>query len=241
MSRALTAISCARYPHAANSPTRCEHLQHHLAISLRLIHRRARGGRLVNVLEHRYAVRAATPSLSEHAQFPPAPERTGVTAAVDGVPRRRTPAALVSARFRVAHLALLGQGLAIGVVGGFALAWSKANLHFGLEGIPVLGLTVTPLHGGLLMACGALAILACLGRWTTVVFSVLATVGWLMLTVVCAVEAAHHAPGLLGFDPRDTLLYGVLGTYNFVVCVLLAPTLRRDRLGLWARPQGSGV
>ena len=130
-----------------------------------------------------------------------------------------------TSRFRMAHIALLGQGLAIGVMGGFALAWSMANLRFGLEGIPVLGLTVTPLHGGLLMAGGALAILACLGRWTTVGFSAVATGGWATLTVVCAVEAAHHAPGVLGFDPRDTLLYGVLGAYNLALCILLAPPL----------------
>jgi hypothetical protein len=139
-----------------------------------------------------------------------------------------------TSRFRIARIALLGQGLAIGVVGGFALAWSMAaNLRFGLEGIPVLGLAVTPLHGGLLMAGGALAILACLGRWTTVGFSAIAAGGWATLTIVCAVEAAHHAPGLLGFDPRDTLLYGVLGAYNLVLCIWLAPTIWADwRLAL---------
>jgi len=132
-------------------------------------------------------------------------------------------------RFRMAHIALLGQGLALGVVGGFALAWSMAaNLRFGLEGIPVLGLTVTPLHGGLLLAGGALAILACLGRSTTVGFIAIAAIGWTTLTIVCAIEAAHHAPGLLGFDPRDTLLYGVLGAYNLALCIWLAPTLFTD-------------
>jgi hypothetical protein len=134
--------------------------------------------------------------------------------------------AALKARFRTVHIALLAQGLAIGVVGGFALAWSMANLHFGLEGIPVLGLAVTPLHGALLMAGGALSILACLGRWPTVVFSLLATAGWATLTVVCAVQASHHAPGPLGFDPRDTMLYAVLGIYNLALCLLLAPTLR---------------
>ncbi len=143
-------------------------------------------------------------------------------------PDRGSHDELAAARFRVAHIALLGQGLLIGVMGGFALAWSMANMHFGLEGIPVLGLTVTPLHGGLLMAGGALAILACLGRWATVGFSALATAGWAGLTAVCAVGVAHHAPGVLGFDPRDTLLYGVLGLYNLALCLLLAPTLWKN-------------
>lgn len=129
-------------------------------------------------------------------------------------------------RFRLAHLALLGQGLLIGILGGFALAWSMANLRFGPEGTPILGLAVTPLHGGLLMACGAVAILACLGRWTTVGFSVLAAAGWGALTVACAWGAAHHTPGILGFDPRDTLLYAALAVYNVALCWWLAPTLR---------------
>lgn len=132
-----------------------------------------------------------------------------------------------TSRFRIAHLALLGQGLVIGILGGFALAWSMANLRFGPEGMPILGLTVTPLHGGLLMAGGSLAVLACLGRWTTLGFSLIAGGGWAALTIVCAVEAARHAPGVLGFDPHDTLLYGVLGAYNLALCTWLAPTLSK--------------
>jgi hypothetical protein len=166
------------------------------------------------------------PAASEAAHLLPQPTRPHPTAAVAREIERRDH---TTSRFRTAHIALLAQGLAIGVVGGFALAWSMAaNLRFGLEGIPVLGLTVTPLHGGLLMAGGALALLACVGRWTTVVFSAVATAGWATLTIVCAVEAAHHTPGLLGFDPRDTLLYGVLGAYNLALCIWLAPTLWTD-------------
>jgi hypothetical protein len=128
-------------------------------------------------------------------------------------------------RFRIAHRALLGQGISIGVLGGVALAWSMANLRFGAEGMPIIGLSVTPLHGGLLLVDGALAILACLGRWTTVAFVATAAGGWVTLTIVCAIGAAHHTPGVLGFDPRDTLLYGALSAYNLALCFWLAPTL----------------
>jgi hypothetical protein len=154
--------------------------------------------------------------------MPPAPPQAQFTEAAS-----RGLVEQVNSRFRIAHMALLGQGLVIGVLGGVALAWSMANLRFGTEGIPLLGLAVTPLHGGLLLAGGALAVLACLGRWTTVGFSALAAGGWAALTIVCAVEASRHAPGMLGFDPRDTLLYGALGAYNLVVCIWLAPTLRK--------------
>jgi hypothetical protein len=132
-------------------------------------------------------------------------------------------------RFRIAHLALLGQGLALGVLGGFALAWSMANLRFSPEGTPVLGLAVTPLHGGLLLASGALAVLACLGRWTTAGFCAIAAAGWATLTVVCAVEANRHVPGALGFDGTDTVLYAALGVYNLVLTACLVPTLVRTR------------
>lgn len=141
-------------------------------------------------------------------------------------PQRASTGLTAKARFRIVHIALLGQGLVLGVLGGFALAWSMANLHFGTEGIPILCLLVTPVHGGLLLVGGALAVLACLGHWTTAGYSVIAVAGWGSLAVVSAVEAAHHAPGALGFDSRDTVLYGVLFAYNLTLCALLLPAVR---------------
>lgn len=129
-------------------------------------------------------------------------------------------------RFRIAQVALVVQGLLIGVLGGVSLAWSMANLRFGTEGIPIFFLLVTPAHGGLLLTGGALAVLACLGRWTTVGFSVIAAASWATLTVVCAIECSRHIPGALGFDAHDTLLYAALAAYNLAVCLLLAPALR---------------
>src|SRR3954462_15090954 len=95
-------------------------------------------------------------------------------------------------RFRLAHVALAAEGVGIGVLGGVALAWSVASLRFGAEGAPFLGLALTPLHGGLLMANGALAVLVCLGRRPTVVFSAVAAGGWAALAIVCAVQTARH-------------------------------------------------
>jgi hypothetical protein len=169
------------------------------------------------VLGHGYATRQARPPAHGDALF--AAARPG------HVPSTKVNA--TRARFRVAHVALLGQGLVLGMLGGFALAWSMAaNLRFGREGIPVLCLLVTPAHGGLLLIGGALAVVACLGRWTTVGVAVVAVAGWGTLAVISAVEAAHHAPGALGFDHRDTVLYGILALYNLTLCVLLAPAVR---------------
>jgi hypothetical protein len=119
------------------------------------------------------------------------------------------------------------EGLAIGVLGGVALAWSMGHTRFGADGMPLLGLKLTPPHAGLLLVAGALTLLACLGRRTALVFSTLTAFGWAGLTIVCALKAAQHAPGALGFDPRDSVLYGALCAYNVVTSVLLALALFR--------------
>jgi hypothetical protein len=128
-------------------------------------------------------------------------------------------------RFRVGQALLLVEGLALGVLGGVALAWSMGYSRFGADGMPMLGLKVTPLHAGLLLTAGALALLACLGRRTAFLFGALAACGWAALTVVCALQVAHHTPGVLGFDPRDSLFYGALSAYNLVTASCLAVPL----------------
>jgi hypothetical protein len=124
---------------------------------------------------------------------------------------------------------LMVEGLLIGVLGGVALAWSMGYTRFGADGMPMLGLKVTPLHAGLLLIAGTLALLACLGRRTALIFSALTAFGWAALTIVCANNVAHHAPGVLGFDPRDSFLYGVLSAYNLVTSLLLAVALFKYR------------
>src|SRR5690349_20951431 len=67
-------------------------------------------------------------------------------------------------RGRLGQGLLLLEGLVVGVLGGVALAWSMSHTRFTADGIPMLGLKLTPLHGGLLLGAGAMAVLACLGR-----------------------------------------------------------------------------
>ncbi|HKP42143.1 hypothetical protein [Mycobacterium sp.] len=132
-------------------------------------------------------------------------------------------------RFQAVQGLLTVEGLGLGVLGGIALAWSVVYTRFGADGIPLLGLKVTPLHAGLLLTVGSLALLASLGRWTTLIFSTVTACGWAVLAIVCALKVAHHAPGALGFDPRDRLLYGALSAYNLVVSLCLALTLFKAR------------
>jgi len=122
------------------------------------------------------------------------------------------------------------EGLVIGVLGGVALAASMGYARFDADGMPMLGLKVTPPHAALLLIVGTLALLACLGRRSAVIFSAFTAFGWAVLTIVCALKAAQHAPGVLGFDPRDSLLYGALSAYNLATALLLAlPSFRRHR------------
>jgi hypothetical protein len=142
-----------------------------------------------------------------------------------GAPKVNVAAARAQSRFRFAHVALLAEGIAIGVLGGVALAWSMASVRFFAEGTPLCGLALTPVHGELLMVTGVLAVLACLSRRSTVAFSAIAAAGWAMLAIFCAVRTANHSPGLLGFDTRDTVLDATLAIYNLLICLVLAPTL----------------
>ena len=127
---------------------------------------------------------------------------------------------------------LLVEGLTVGVLGGVGLAWSMAHARFGADGVPLLGLKLTPWHGGLFLAVGAVALLACLGQRAALVFSGLTAFGWAALSVVCTLAVTHHAPGLLGFDSRDSVFYGVLSVYNFIAWICLAPIPSR----IFARP-----
>jgi hypothetical protein len=125
---------------------------------------------------------------------------------------------------------LTAEGLALGVLGGVSVAWSMGFTRFGADGTPMLGLKVTPLHAALLLTVGALALLACLGRRSALVFSALTACGWAALAIVCAQKVAHHAPGVLGFDPRDSFLYGALCAYNLVASFCLALALVQNRV-----------
>jgi hypothetical protein len=122
---------------------------------------------------------------------------------------------------------LLVEGLTVGVLGGVALAWSMSHTRFGADGIPMLGLKLTPWHGALLLGVGAGAVLACVGRRAALVFSGLTAGGWAVLAVVCALAVTHHAPGALGFDFRDSVFYGVLGVYNLITWICLAAAVSR--------------
>jgi hypothetical protein len=152
------------------------------------------------------------------------PTARSATPSADLVPRFAETTAVPEderLRSRAGRGLLLVEGLVIGVLGGVALAWSMGFTRFSPDGTPMLGLKVTPSHAGLLLVVGTLALLACLGRRTALIFTVVTACGWAVLTVACALGVAHHAPGVLGFDPGDSFLYGGLSAYNLVTALVL--------------------
>jgi hypothetical protein len=172
---------------------------------------------------------AAAPERRGRATGMQLPTRTSVAPANDSVVRfaaddttARLQAERRPLRIRAGQGMLMVQGLALGVLGGVALAWSVGLTRFGADGTPLLALRVTPLHAVLLLCVGSVALLACLGRRTAFIFSAFTACGWAALTIVCAINVARHEPGPLGFDPRDSLLYGALSGYNLVTSCCLA-------------------
>ncbi|WP_155928216.1 hypothetical protein [Mycolicibacterium sp. CBMA 234] len=128
---------------------------------------------------------------------------------------------IVGARARIGQRALGAEGMALGIFGGAGLAWSMANPHSGPTGAPIMWLFVTPPESALMLVTGVVTIFASLGR-TAPMFSRIATVGWLAVTIACAIGTASHTPGPLGFDTGDTVLYGLLTAYNLALAVLFA-------------------
>lgn len=134
----------------------------------------------------------------------------------------------IATRARIGQWALGAEGFAMGIFGGAGLAWSMANPHFGAAGAPIMWLRVTPLHCSLLLVVGVLTVFASLGR-SAVIFSRVAALGWLVVTLVCVAATSNNSPGPLGFDSRDTVLYALLTVYNLVLAAWFAFPIRPTR------------
>lgn len=106
------------------------------------------------------------------------------------------------------------QGVLMEILGAVAVGWAIANPLAEPARIPLLGLRFSVLHGGLLLGYGALACLVSLSRRAALWFTALAATFGFVLIIPCAVAASHNAPGPLGFDLRDMLLYALLAAFN---------------------------
>lgn len=116
--------------------------------------------------------------------------------------------------WRSGRIFLLSQGVLTGLLGAAAVGWGIASPLAGPTRLPLLGLQFSLLQGALLLGYAALACLASSSRRTALWFIALALAVWFALMIISAVATTHHAPGPLGFDLRDMLLYAVLVAYN---------------------------
>ncbi len=143
--------------------------------------------------------------------------------------------------FRTGRSFLLAEGvllIALGIA-GFVSAATYPDAAPG--GAPVLLLALTPWHSATLLGFGLLAVLGALRRRAATAVTLLGTVVFLVLTVVGAVAAAHHAPGPLGLEPRDIVLHAALAAVNFAVFYWLIPDVLEgpDWIRRRRRPPGS--
>lgn len=123
--------------------------------------------------------------------------------------------------WRSGRIFLLSQGVLTGMLGAAAVGWAIASPSAEPNRIPLLGLRFSLLHGVMLLGYAALACLVSMSRRAALWFTALAITLWFALTITCAVAMIHHAPGPLGFDLRDMLLYALLAGYNTALMMWL--------------------
>lgn len=148
---------------------------------------------------------------------------------VPGLTSQLRRVSLNPAHYRSGRWFLLAQGMCLCALGIAGIIYSAGH-----TGVRVLGLALTPAHGGFLLGFGVLAMLASLRRRAAVVLTVTATIVFIVLLVIGAVATAHAAPGLFGFDPRGIVLNGMLVGINLALLIWLLPDLLEG-------PAGSGA
>jgi hypothetical protein len=109
---------------------------------------------------------------------------------------------------------LIAQAALIGILAAVAVGWAIASPLAEPPRIPLLGLRFSLLQGVILLADAGLAGLTSLSRRAALWFTALAATAWFLLIIPCALAASHRAPGPLGFDLVDMLLYAGLAGYN---------------------------
>jgi hypothetical protein len=123
-----------------------------------------------------------------------------------------------ASRWRTGRRFLVAEGVIVGAFGGVGLAWAMAGAKAPPSaGVAFLGLNIAVVQAAMLLGFGVLAVVAALSRWAGVIFTGIAAMAWLVLAILCTDAAVHGAPGALGFDLRDSLVYAALIAYNFGV------------------------
>jgi hypothetical protein len=135
-------------------------------------------------------------------------------------------------RFHSGRWFLLAEGALVSAFGIAGLVSAALHPHAGPTGAPVLGLTSTPAHSGLLLAFGVVAVASVVSRRAAVTVTALSALGYTMLLFFSSVATARRIPTPMGFHAADILLHGVLAVVNLALLMWLIP----DELGdeAWA-------
>lgn len=131
--------------------------------------------------------------------------------------------------FRTARPFLLFDGLALLALGLAGLISNAAHPDSDSFGAPVLFLSLTWSHSGLLVGLGVLTLAGLIRRHIAVAATAVGAVGLLVLIFVGAVVAAHDSPGPLGLDNRDLLLHGFFAIVDFAILYWLLPDVLEGR------------
>ena len=127
--------------------------------------------------------------------------------------------------FRNGRWFLLAEGLALTALGIGGFVSAATHSYTPPTGAPVLILALTPWHSAFLLVFGILAVAGTFHRRAAIFVTAAAAAVFAFAMIVGAVAVAHHAPGPLGFEARDIVLYGVLAAANFAILYWLIPDI----------------
>lgn len=126
-------------------------------------------------------------------------------------------------QFRTGRWVLVGEGVALILLGAAGFVSATTHPEAGAAGAPVLVLALTPWHSAVFAGFGILAVLGAARRRFAVAVTSLGAVVFVALMVAGAVAAAHHQPGPLGLHAPEIVVHGVVAAANVAILYWLIP------------------
>ena len=133
--------------------------------------------------------------------------------------------------FRSGRRLLVAEGTLLVALGSAGFISDAMHPNAAPVGAHVLVLTMTPWHSGPAGGFGVLALIGALNRRAAIAVTGIGAVVFLVLVIVGAVSATHQAPGPLGLQPRDIVLYAVLSRSTSAPCTGFCPTRSKGPTG----------
>ncbi|MFL0239937.1 DUF4383 domain-containing protein [Mycobacterium sp. SMC-17] len=125
--------------------------------------------------------------------------------------------------FRTGRWFLVGEGMALILLGSAGFVSLATHPKEGAAGAPVWVLALTPWHSAVFAGFGVLAVLSAAYRRLAVAVTSLGAVMFVALMVAGAVAAAHHEPGPLGLHTPEIIVHGLVAAANVAILYWLVP------------------